>query len=301
MVEGERETMELGIGEADENSRPQMFFRDNYPSKKKGLRLIAVSSINSNLEILNTLNKYLIYNDITNNDFVACTGSLANCDDGAGIVANDKVDVASLGTSSSVACALEKIVCSVYYVPGDSDPDVCYGEQGKGPNALRPTETPKLTHSSFNVHSKASLVKESLVLAGVGGKQGQWVRQGGASGNSTGIKLKEIREHVNKECPGVPILLLSHNSPASAPTDSHGKDAALASDAYKDFFAEEDVVLNIAGGCGGGSEQGQTKVSGVPVICPGRLDGGKFAVIDLSRTDDGTGWKLGSVEFKSLF
>ena len=48
-----------------------MFFRDNYPSKKKGLRLIAVSSINSNLEILNTLNKYLIYNDITNIDDVA--------------------------------------------------------------------------------------------------------------------------------------------------------------------------------------------------------------------------------------
>ena len=109
------DSRELNESDVAEYNIPKMFFLGDNWLKKDTLKIIAVSAINSNLEILNTLTKYLTYNSITNVDLVVCTGGLVNLDDSCEARAYAKASsmTSQLGTCSTVACQLEKIICNV--------------------------------------------------------------------------------------------------------------------------------------------------------------------------------------------
>ena len=124
--------------------------------KEDKLLILLVSDIHESIESINKLAAYCQENSI-NADYIFCLGDILD------ITQDSQEDQAlyeeKLPILKNILLSLEKICPKLIYLPGNHDPM----------NLFKVENSPKITENSINLHLKSHMIKDDLLLVGIGG------------------------------------------------------------------------------------------------------------------------------------
>jgi Icc-related predicted phosphoesterase len=123
--------------------------------KEDNLFILLVSDIHESIENVNKLVSYCKENSI-NPDYIFCLGDIMNIPQGS--QDDQTIYEQKKELLKNIFLSLEKISPNLIYLPGNHD----FINLFKG-------DSPKLTESSTNLHLKSLVIKDDLLLVGIGG------------------------------------------------------------------------------------------------------------------------------------
>ena len=125
-------------------------------NKEDKLFFLLVSDIHESIENVNKLVKYCNTNSIKP-DYLLCLGDIVTIPQGS----QDSKPVCEVKEKEikNLFSLLELICPNLIYVPGNHDPQTLFKVE----------ESPKITNNSINLHLKSHIIKDDLLLVGVGG------------------------------------------------------------------------------------------------------------------------------------
>ena len=159
--------------------RPPMYFGSVYQSKLLKLRALVLSGVYGNVEMIKSLNAYMLEHNLSA-DFVVIAGGLVRPTlSKHSSPVSAEATTSTLGDSATVLSAIEKIMCRIFYVPSDTDSAACFAALKKERlelpllGGLVPGKAPRLSPHSHNIHGRSLLLKpEGMVFVGLGGSVG---------------------------------------------------------------------------------------------------------------------------------
>lgn len=253
-------------------------------------------------------------------DAVLCAGDIGNFPlDDAG--RREKVAECE-AQMSAVLSALENVSARVLYVPGNH----C------APTTFAREECPHLTSRSQNIHTRVARIADGLVVAGLGGStpasQGDeevfWsafpfsggdtelaaeLKKIGPLGHTDDEEESDDEEETTREDSAVgakdTLLMLCHQGPSLSctATDSVRQPPIHSGSRTLSAFVlarqrRQQLALLIHGHTHNGV--GVCSVGSVPVLNPGCLKSGRFAIVTLARPPNRTFWAVSSIELVDL-
>ena len=234
---------------------------------------------------------------------------------------------ASEGDMSAVISALENIQCRVAYVPGNRDP----ATTAPNPPAVgeAPSAPPRLTPHSCNVHRRCLRLAPDLILVGFGGGHRTSTdadvdakADADAALHDALAALLDLdaaaasaappppagasRLGLDRVLPGDAVVLLTFAAAATEPGPAAAGAAAAPANGSAGLAAllrhpaaQARVCLHAHSGAGAGS--GRLGSAGlIPVVDPGSLAAGAYALLTLARGGGG-GWRLDRCDFHSVY
>ena len=125
-------------------------------NKEDKLFFLLVSDIHESIENVNKLVKYCQTNSIKP-DYILCLGDIVTIAQGS--QGSKPVCEVKEKEIKNLFSLLELICPNLIYVPGNYDPETLF----------KVDESPKITENSINLHLKSHIIKDDLLLVGVGG------------------------------------------------------------------------------------------------------------------------------------
>ncbi|KAL0491072.1 metallophosphoesterase YsnB [Acrasis kona] len=266
------------------------------------LRVLVVSDIHLALNAIQTVKDYLARHTV-NIDVILVPGDICNI---KGAEYTEKAaQIKAEDDTQNILWSLEQITSKVYYIPGNHDPDSLLENQSQ------------LTKNSTNVHKKVVELAPDLLLAGFGGSVPSYYAPELRKQAWVGYPFKEeeefkaewspfFNEHIKDKFssqPNAQLLLMTHVGPSGSDTvryhpslDDHI--ILSGSDTLQETFKQEldfqaKTVLNVHGHTHLG--KGQSQYTNIPVVNPGSLKEGNWAILTLERVDQKP-WELVSTQ-----
>lgn len=253
------------------------------------LSLLVVSDTHANMEAVRLL-KEDVKTRGTKIDAIILTGDIANIPMGQ----HEKQEqvTKAIEDMKAVLASLQDLNQTLIYVPGNHDPGHTMTHN--------PSDNPNLGQGTINVHYDSTKLAEGLTVVGLGGcgpcfRDGKkhWVGYPYLTDEALGTAMEGMLAKVNLDTLG-DVLIISHMGPDSCTTthDSsdlshgniHGGSAAIDA-VVRSAPVQATTVGFIHGHAHHG--RGMGSIGRVPVINPGALDEGRYAVMELIRGDDG--------------
>jgi Icc-related predicted phosphoesterase len=268
--------------------------------KEDKLSILLVSDIHESLENVNILVSYCKENKI-NVDYIFCLGdimSISQGDQGDQSIYEQKVN-----ELKNILKTLEKICPNLIYLPGNHD----------FLNLFKGEDSPKLTENSINLHLKQYIIKDDLLLVGIGGaicslytdeqfyhayqnidkNNIEWkgypyidnVDSPNYEKSDQMFKkdLEKIDSYINDYKGNV--ILLTHVGPFTSSTANQfeGKIIYSGSPSLNDFLIkyENKIIANVHGHTH--DAQGISKVHSIKICNPGALIFNRFGILNLDK------------------
>ena len=200
---------------------------------------------------------------------------------------------------------LEFFACEIIYIPGNHDPYSLFDPN----NDISNNGLPKLTQHSTNIHKEVYNLAKGLNVFGFGGslpayfkedfKEKTWEGFPYSSDEALAKDLLEGLQRKSKELEGSQTILMTHVGPnvSSTTIDSSKPDkkAYSGSGIMTDILKENKfhILVQLHGHTHWGL--GQSYYNKIPIINPGPLAHGYFAILMLSKSDAGR-WRMKSLE-----
>lgn len=283
-------------------------------NKEDKLFFLLVSDIHESIENVNKLVKYCQTNSIKP-DYILCLGDIVTISqDSQGSKPVYEVKEKEIKNLFSL---LELICPNLIYVPGNHDPEILF----------KVDESPKITENSINLHLKSHLIKDDLLLVGVGGctcavsskeefyhsyhdldtKKIIWKGYPYIDNNDSPNYEKSdemLKKDLNKIDSVVDnhkgnVLVLSHVGPFTSNTANAYEDGLIysGSQSLNDFLLkyENKIIGNVHGHTHDG--QGMGKVHKIKICNPGAILFKRFGALYLVKNAESNyNWKIDKYE-----
>ena len=282
--------------------------------KEDKLFILLVSDIHESVENVNLLISYCKNNSI-NPDYIFCLGDIVTIPQGSqddkSICQQKEKEIKNIFT------LLESICPNLIYVPGNHDPGTLFKVE----------ESPKITENSVNMHLKTHIIKDDLLLVGVGGctcalisdekfyhgyqnldtKKVVWKGYPYVDNNDS-PNYEKSDEMLKKDLETLDsyvdnykgnFLFLSHVGPFTSNTANAYENGLVysGSKSLNDFLIkyEDKIVANVHGHTH--DAQGMGKVHKIRVCNPGALCSKRFGFLNLVKNiESNYKWKIQKYE-----
>lgn len=281
--------------------------------------ILLVSDIHECIDNVNKLVSYCKENSI-NPDYIFCLGDIMNIPSGS--QDNQEIFQQKLQELKNILLSLEKISPNLIYLPGNHD----------SINLFKGEDSPKLTDNSINLHLKPYVIKNDLLLIGIGGsicsifsdekfyhaykhldtKNIEWEGYPyidnidspnyEKSDEMFRKDLEKIDSDVNNHNGNV--LFLSHVGPFTSGTSNQFEDKLIysGSPALNEFLIkyENKIIGNVHGHTH--DAQGLGKVHNIKICNPGSLKFMRFGLLNLVKNvESNYNWKIEKYQQINLF
>ena len=282
--------------------------------KEDKLNVLLVSDIHESIENVKKLVSYCKENSI-NPDYIFCLGDIMNISQGSQddqSIYNEKVN-----ELKTIFKTLELICPNLVFLPGNHDFS----------NLFKVEDSPKLTDNSVNLHLKSLLIKDDLLLVGIGGSicslysneeffhayknidknNIEWKGYPYIDNNDSPNyeksdelfkkDLEKIDSNVNNHMGKV--LVLTHVGPFTSNTSNQFENKIIysGSPSLNDFLEkyENKILANLHGHSH--DAQGMGKVHNIKVCNPGTLLLMRFGLLNLVKNSETNyNWKIEKYE-----
>ena len=282
--------------------------------KEDKLNILLVSDIHESIENVQKLVFYCKENSITP-DYIFCLGDIMNIPQGSQddqSIYNQKVN-----ELKKILTTLELISPNLIYLPGNHD----------FINLFKVEDSPKLTENSINIHLKSHIIKDDLLLVGIGGAicslySNEEFYHAYKNIDKNNIEWKGYPYIDNNDSPNYDksdelfkndldkinsyvkshkgnILVLTHVGPFTSNTSNQYENKIIysGSPALNEFLIkyENKIITNIHGHTH--NAQGLGKVHNIKVCNPGALLLMKFGFLNLVKNiENDYKWKIEKYE-----
>jgi len=267
--------------------------------QKKALTLLLVSDIHLDTKKLEKLKLFFIEKFHRRVHYVLAPGDFDNLDN---LSTKPSFDTTFYENISNILSFLEFASVPVIYIPGNHDSPKLFKEKVH------------LTQHSILAQKEAYELTEGLQIVGLGGSvpgvtesQGQTkeVWRGYPYSNDSDFN-EDLKKVMDKHCcnEDVQTILMTHVGPYASSTtiDMDNPDIPIYSGSKSLQQAigsgRYNVLANIHGHTHSGV--GKTNLRGIPIINPGSLTNGDFAVVELVRENVRKKWIVKQTEFVNL-
>ena len=285
-------------------------------NKDDKLFFLLVSDIHGSSAKLNQLIAYCQKNSIKP-DYILCLGDIVSIPQGS--QDNKPICEEKQKEIKNLFSLLESICPNIIYVPGNHDPQTLFKVE----------ESPKITENSINLHLRSHIIKDDLLLVGVGGcicavsskeekdfchsyhnidtKKIVWPGYPYIDSNDSPDYEKSdeiLRKDLNKIDSAVDnhkgnVLVLSHVGPFTSNTSNEFEDVLIyaGSRALNDFLIkyENKIIGNVHGH--NHDAHGMGKVHKIKIFNPGAILSKRFGTLSLVKnTESNYNWKVEKYE-----
>ena len=282
--------------------------------KEDKLSILLVSDTHESIENVNKLVSYCNKNSIKP-DYIFCLGDIMNISSGS--QGDQSIYDKKVGELKTILTTLESISPNLIYLPGNHD----------FLNLFKVEESPKLTDNSINLHLKSEVIKDDLLLVGIGGaicsiysdeefyhayqkldkKNIEWKGYPyidnidspdyEKSDDMLRNDLEKIDSYVNQHKGNV--IVLTHVGPFTSNTANQYENKIIysGSPALNDFLIkyENKIIANVHGHTH--DAQGMGKVHNVKIFNPGALLYMRFGLLNLVKNvESDYKWKVEKYE-----
>ncbi len=278
--------------------------------KDDKLFILLVSDIHESIENVNEIVTYCKNNSI-NPDYIFCLGDIMSIPQGS--QGDQKIYEEKVNDLKNILTTLESICPNLIYLPGNHD----------FKNLFSVEDSPKLTENSVNLHLKSIIIKEDLLLVGIGGATcalytDEEFYHAYQNLDKNNIEWKGYPYIDNEDSPNYEksdemfkndlqkiestindhkgnVLLLSHVGPFISNTSNQYEEKIIysGSPSLKDFlFDHEDkIIANVHGHTH--DAQGLGKIREIKVCNPGAVLKRRFGILKLIKNiESNYKWKI---------
>ena len=282
--------------------------------KDDKLFILLVSDVHESIENINELVSYCKKNSITP-DYIFCLGDIMSIPGGSQVdqtIYNQKVN-----ELKNILTTLETICPNLIYLPGNHD----------FINLFKVEDSPKLTENSINLHLKSLIVKDDLLLVGIGGAicslySDEEFYHSYRNLNKNNIEWKGYPYIDNEDSPNYDksdemfkndlekidsyvsehkgnVLVLTHVGPFTSNTANQYEEKIIysGSPSLNEFLLkyENKIIANVHGHTH--DAQGLGKIHGIKVCNPGAIMKRRFGLLNLVKNiESNYMWKIEKYE-----